>query len=422
MREIPLRAIFVAASVVAICGVSAAKTLCVNQGGNSGCYPTISAAVAAASARDTITVAPGTYTGGIEIGKPLSIVGRNRESTVIDATGMPNGVYVDGLDHPGLRQVVVSGFTIRNADYEGVLVTNAADVTIWGNNVTGNDKSLNPADLSCPGIPAFETAEGFDCGEGIHLSGAEHSVVAQNHVFRNAGGILLSDDTGRTHHILVSGNIVNENPYDCGITLASHPPAMVTGASVPLGVFDNTISGNESSRNGLAVGEGAGVGIFDSVPGAQNYGNVVIGNKLTDNGLPGVALHSHAPGQNLNNNSIIANEISGNHADTDDAATPGPTGINIFGVSPILGTKISENVIKNEAVDIAIKTPSEVDVHLNDLFGRMVGLANLGSGTVDATENWWGCAGGPGASGCSSASGANLLVAPWLTKPFHSGQ
>jgi hypothetical protein len=29
-----------------------------------------------------------------------------------------------------------------------------------------------------------------------------------------------------------------------------------------------------------------------------------------------------------------------------------------------------------------------VVVHLNDLLGKVVGLANLGSGTVDATENW----------------------------------
>jgi hypothetical protein len=246
----------------------------------------------------------------------------------------------------------------------------------------------------------------------------EHSVVSNNQVFANAGGILLSDDTGATHHILVSGNTVTDNPFDCGITLASHPPAMQTNAAAPLGVFDNTISGNESSRNGLAVGEGAGVGIFDSVPGAKNYGNVVIGNKLTNNGLPGVAMHSHTPGQNLNNNSIIANQISGNHADNADAATPGPTGINIFGVSPVLGTIISQNVIKDEAVDVAVNTPSSVNVHLNDLLGKMIGLANLGSGSVDATENWWGCSAGPGSPGCSAVSGSNVLVQPWLTKPF----
>jgi len=418
MRTMVLGALFGTALIAGVSSISAARTLCVNQGGTSGCYSSIVAAVAAASEHDVIKVAPGTYSEDVEIGKSLSLIGDNRENTIIDASGLANAVYIDGLDHHGLRAVVVSGFTLKNANFEGILVTNSADVTISGNKVTGNDKGLNPAELTCTGIPAFETAEGFDCGEGIHLSGVEHSIVENNDVFANAGGILLSDDTGATHHILVSGNVVRENPYDCGITLASHPPATQTGATAPLGVFDNTIAGNVSSRNGLAVGEGAGVGIFDSVPGAKNYGNVVIGNKLTNNGLPGVALHSHTPGQNLNNNSIIANQISGNHADTDDAATPGPTGINIFGVSPILGTTISQNIIKDETVDVAINTPSEVDVHLNDLLGNMTGLANLGSGKVDATENWWGCAGGPGSKGCSSITGSNVLVQPWLTKPF----
>ena len=396
---------------------STARTLCVNPGGTSGCFSTISAAVAAAASHDTVQVAHGTYAEAVVIGKPLSLIADNLSNTIIDATGLPNGIYIDGIDHSGLREVTVHGFTIRNANFEGILVTNSAYITIWGNKVTGNDNSLDPSSFSCPGIPSFETSEGFDCGEGIHLSGVEHSTVSGNSVVANAGGILLSDDTGPTHHILVSGNTVKENPFDCGITLASHPPALLTGASAPLGVFENTIAGNESSRNGLATHEGAGVGIFDSVPGAKNYENVVIGNKLTLNGLPGVALHSHTPHQNLNNNSIIANQISGNNADTDDAATPGPTGINIFGVSPISGTVISQNVIKDEAVDVAVNTPAYVDVHLNNLIGK-TGLANLGSGNVDAVQNWWGCAAGPGAGGCSSVSGSKVLVTPWLTKPF----
>src|SRR5207302_1413069 len=229
--------------VAGVSSFSAAGTLCVNQGGTSGCYSKIGDAVAAAANFDTIIVAHGTYAEDVQIEKPLSLVGENAKNTIIDATGLANGIYVDGLDRPGLHGVVITGFTIKNANYEGVLVTNASDVTIWGNRVTGDDKNLQfgSAGPSCPGIPSFEAAEGFDCGEGIHLSGVNHSTVANNDVFKNAGGILLSDDTRATHHILVTGNTVTENPYDCGITLASHPPAPQSGAMAPFGVFDNTI-------------------------------------------------------------------------------------------------------------------------------------------------------------------------------------
>jgi hypothetical protein len=66
----------------------------------------------------------------------LSLIGDNLENTIIDATGLGNGVYIDGIDHPGLREVVITGLTIRNANYEGILVTNAAAIPVWGNKVT----------------------------------------------------------------------------------------------------------------------------------------------------------------------------------------------------------------------------------------------------------------------------------------------
>jgi hypothetical protein len=284
---------------------------------------------------DTINVAPGIYMEDVIIQTPLSLVGAGPGKSIINAAQKANGIYIDGLDNPGLSKVVVTGFTIENANFKGILVTNASSVTIWKNEVVDNDKNLNSSVPACPGLPPFETAEGFDCGEGIHLSGVDQSVVANNISKRNSGGILLSDDTGATHDNLIIGNVVRNNPFDCGITLASHPPASPPPpGSLTFGVFHNTIAENESSNNGLAVeGAGARVGIFDSVPGAQCYGKVVINNRLKDNGLPGVAMHSHTPNQNLNDNLIVGNRISGNGADTEDAKTPGPTGINVFGVA-----------------------------------------------------------------------------------------
>ncbi len=75
-------------------------------------------------------------------------------------------------------------------------------------------------------------------------------------------------------------------------------------------------------------------------------------------------------------------------------------------------------MIKDEAVDIVANTPAPVDAHLNNLLGKQTGVNNLGAGTVDATENWWGCSGGPGANGCASVAGPGVLFTPWLTKPF----
>ena len=397
-----------------------ANTLCVNPGGTNGCYATISAAVAAASTGDTINVKPGVYREDVIVNKPVSIVGTKPVITIVDAEGQANGFNIDGLNNPGLANVTITGFTVRNAQFEGIVITNASYVNVWGNVVSANDKGLDLGTFTCPGLPPWETSEEEDCGEGIHLNAVDHSTIVSNLVMQNAGGILMSDETGITHDNLISQNTVHDNPYDCGITIASHPPAPGYGDN-PFGLAHNTVFANTSYHNGTQVpGAGAGIGVFDSIPGTSNVGNVIVGNISYNNGLPGFAMHSHAPGQVLTDTIIAGNTFYGNAADTEDAATPGPTGVNVYGVSPAAGTIISGHSIHDEDVDVAVNTPTEVLVNLNNLLagGLNLGLDNLGTGTVNATENWWGCPTGPGTSGCSNVSGSGVLYTPWLRSPF----
>ena len=415
-------------------GSAAAAVLCVNPGGKAGCKSSISAAVAAAAAGDTIQVAQGTYAEQVTITKALSLVAAANAHPTINATGLSNGIFINGMSaapHAGVAQVLVSGFNVRNANFEGILVVNASDVTLVDNHVSDNNHALDIAGESCPGIPAFETNEGDDCGEGIHLMGANHTSVVRNESDHNSGGLLISDETGPSFDNLISENYVHDNPFDCGITMASHGPAtsVIPTATVSFGVTHNTISHNLSAHNGLQLpGAGAGVGIFAPFPGTTAAGNVVIGNEIIGNGLPGVTMHNHAsapapaPAVNLNNNEIIGNHISGNAADTEDAATSGPTGINLYSTAPVYGTLISQNVFDDEAIDIAFKAPAgRVDAHFNDFGKNAVGVDNLGAGSVDATENWWNCAAGPTGKRCATATGG-VWTTPWLTSPFDSEQ
>src|SRR2546421_715880 len=78
-----------------------AASRCVTPGGGGGCAATISAAVDAAAPGDTIYVARGTYAEDVVIGKPVSLIGEGRETTIIDATGLANGIQIDGFGHPG---------------------------------------------------------------------------------------------------------------------------------------------------------------------------------------------------------------------------------------------------------------------------------------------------------------------------------
>jgi hypothetical protein len=227
----------------------------------------------------------------------------------------------------------------------------------------------------------------------------------------------FSDETAESSGNLVIHNTFKDNPLECGIVLASHPPMGHT--SFPFaphyGVDHNTVADNVSTGNGVQIG-GAGAGIFsDGMGRGRASGNVIIRNKLTGNGLGGVTLHTHVgpdfglPADDMDGNLIIGNFISG---------------------SPVRGTIISGNVIRDEDVDIAVNTPAEVRVHLNDLGGGKIGVANVCdydyttnkfsppfkycTGSIDATENFWGCPTGPGGQGCTTTSGPDILFIPWL--------
>lgn len=416
-------------SIAGLARSASASTLCVNPDGKHGCSSTIGAAVAAAAPGDVIQVSPGVYKEEVVISKSLSLVSEAPHDAVIDATGLANGIWVNGMSaapNAGVSGVVISGFKIRNANFEGILLTNATDVTVVGNQVEDNDASLTGG--TCPGQPAFETNEAGDCGEGIHLMGVDHSTILRNEVAHNAGGILTSDETGPSDHNLFSENYVHDNSYDCGITLASHAPAttVIPTAKLSFGVWYNTISRNVSQRNGT-LSPGAGVGIFAPSPGTTNTGNVVIDNELIDNGATGVAMHNHAappspaPPVNMNDNVIVGNHFSGNGPDNPGAPTSGPTGINVFSKGLITGTVISQNTFDREAIDVGFSAPSgQLNVHFND-FSSGIAIDNLSTGLVDATENWWNCSTGPNEKRCATAEGSGISFTPWLTAPDGEG-
>lgn len=389
-------------------------------------------------------------------------------SVVLNATGLDHAIYISGVNG-----VTVSGCVAENAAREGILVENADNVTVKNNEVKNNDEAMaatigkgNPpcptfvppgtpgtsAILCCPdafgGGPGNFPEDNDDCGEGVHLRGVTNSVVQGNSVHDNIGGILLTDETAPSSSNLIAGNNSSHNLKfggDCGITLPSHTKCDPTSTDASgclspnpttgFGVFHNAVVGNVLKNNGAS---GAGLFANPGAPpgaGTKAFGNLIAENVVENNGQPGIAIHVHAANGNADHNMIIENILSGNGGDAEaEGNSPPKTGIEVlsngsFGgpfsaAAPIVGTLISQNKISDEGVDIWVgNTATNADAFLNDLKGAgKIGVQNDGTGTVTATDNWWGCPEGPGSGhSCSKVGGtgsASIVTSPFLHHPL----
>lgn len=278
---------------------------------------------------------------------------------------------------------MVSGFTVKNAFGEGILVgyepvppgthplpPSVSGVTISGNVVVTNDQgnSTNSPLTNSPYAQCI--AQGpvpGDCGEAIHLLSATDSTVTDTRVSGNTGGILLTDENGPTSGNVISKNQVTDNVYVCGITVAGHNIKLAGG------VHDNRFLDNWVSGNGTQ-GQGAGILFATPVPGAAApdgvggavYDNLVEGNVIWGNGLAGVTVHSHAPGQDLNGNVIVHNFIGTNNLTPDED----------FG--PAFVAAQTTRVIVTAVSDVSITVAHNVIVHdVNGVWLGEVGGAAL---------------------------------------------
>lgn len=218
-------------------------------------------------------------------------------------------------------------------------------------------------------------------GEGILASLVDGVRISRNEIMHNDQGVTTANaypecqaqgaipgDCGEGLHLqattnsAVLGNDVSENAGGILVSddiAATHGNLIAgnkvsdnkpdCGITVPAhnpaaGVYDNTITHNWVTGNG----EG-GVLIAVGVPGGAAHDNRVTHNYLAGNGFAGVTIHAHFPGSNLDNNVIQDNFIATNNVTgDDDAAVTDTTGVLIFSGDPavtINGTSVRHNLI-----------------------------------------------------------------------------
>ncbi|GAI56596.1 unnamed protein product, partial [marine sediment metagenome] len=149
---------------------------------------------------------------------------------------------------------------------------------------------------------------------------------------------------------------------------------------------NNIIQGN--GMPGLQAADGNGVYFWNNtgIPG----GNVVTGNTITGNYASGMELYKSL------DNTITHNTITGNNINEKDKC--GGLRIRTTSTWPLSGNHINDN-----------------NIFGNNVYGI---FANDDAWGVDATNNWWGDAGGPGVGEANPVSDYNVDYDPWYASPI----
>ena len=213
-------------------------------GSGPGNYTTISAAITAAVAGDTIYVYNGTYNEKVIVDKRLTLIGENRDNVIVNGGGTGNVFYIN----TPITNVNISSFTITNG-YYGIQIYKSSNNTITNCNAYKNTyygiylstTSKNNVITNCN---AYNNSQ-----YGIYsYSSSNNNNITNCNAYNNNYGIYFS---GSSDNIIINCNVYNNQQY--GIYLTSSPNSIITNCDVysnsQYGIYIYTSSYNKLSDN-----------------------------------------------------------------------------------------------------------------------------------------------------------------------------
>jgi len=363
-------------------------------------------------AGSTVSVADGTYEEQVRIDKTLNLIGAGAASTTILAPAKA-GRAIETTDH---------GFGTRDYDYlVGVFGTGSETVNIRGFTLDGNLDAKTVCS-SCTHTFRSQQLTFFNANGAI-----EENVLIdwQNAAsFGTQGVASLVMGSVAEAAVDVMNNTVTG--YQKGGIVAFGAGALVAA------IEENTVVGagptDLTAQNGIQISNGA-TGII--------RGNIVSGNNYTPKTwcsagilviVDGVTVSRNALDGNLcdlllqtSNSTVDGNDIAsaldwpfsvlgdGNIIDKNYVNGSSAEGIYVDGLdNELTCNRITDN---NTGIyfDSYSGAGSPNTANENVIVGNItngVDASAIGAPNIDATNNWWGCIGGPGNSGCDSAIGA----------------
>jgi len=307
-------------------------------------YPTIAEALLWANDRDIIYVRSGIYNESIHVGMNLTLIGENKDSTIIDGGGAQSVIRVQSpyLFNPYV-DVFITNFTIRNGDYGILNDFMSRNVTIVENIIANNSLygiylrhssncTISSNVIIDTGIKLEDSAN-FTINENniintttqaISLAHSDHNIISENNITdSHVEGIYV---IGGSTENEISRNRIAEIEVNPGINIQNGTENailenLILNCMHSSGVFcwgdANVMRGNtvENCTGGIIIdGDNNTVevntikhGVFLGINLAGGENTLVCDNDVI-NCTAGIHLETIF-GQ-CNNNKVIANTIS----------------------------------------------------------------------------------------------------------------
>jgi parallel beta-helix repeat protein len=316
-------------------------------------FTSIQDALIAANDGDTIYVYNGSYYESVPINKMISLIGEDRNSTLIDRMGNGDDVIIFS------DWTNITGFTIHNSGAAGsdagINIDDANNVTISYNNIISNDLGIYITPSSSYNNIIGNNISGND-DDGIHMYSSFNNVIG-NEIYSNGRLGLNFDSNGpywRGNNII--NNNISFNSYGMGFQnnnwsniINNRIVSNTNHGLILFSASNNTIMDNNVSNNGYGIylRDSNGNTIENNTSSNVNDGihiNTSHHNDLVDN-----VLYNNRYGMNIwnsSNNKISKNNISssegagillnysnGNSLNENDIYSSGNRGIRLLSSS-----------------------------------------------------------------------------------------
>ena len=217
-------------------------------GDENGNFLTIQEAVDSANDGDIIFVYAGTYNGSITIDKSLSLIGEDKNTTIIDSHTFGDVLTVTK------DWVNISDFTIQNGQK-----------TDW---IEGGYAYINSGIRILSGHVTVDQNVIVNNTYGIYIENGENNQIISNHIFDNGKGIRISG----FNNTIANNNISNNNQnYTTNITLMGENNFGI----YLVAANDNNITGNTISNH---LGKGIKLSLL-------SLNNTIYKNNFIDNAV-----------------------------------------------------------------------------------------------------------------------------------------